>query len=176
VHDNDVQITRNALFTWAPWPVAMAFGARATARSRGLVLNVRQRPSYTAGVDRHELRLTDVAHDFLRGRELLPLSHLAPRHAVASLTGTLSVTVEPLVGSNATLPVRPSGRGRSSVGLGVHIASGRTSGRGGCIPRSAGRATWSCPISGSEPNPSRRRGCRAASAGCRHLAGPARGR
>ena len=119
VHYNDDQITRNALFTWAPWPVAMAFGARATARSRGLVLNVRQRPSYTAGADRHELRLTDVAHDFLRGRELPRLSQLAPRHAVASLTGTLSVTVEPLVASNATLPVRPSGRGRSSAGDGA---------------------------------------------------------
>lgn len=57
VRYNDDQVTRNALFTWAPWPVAMAFGARATARSRGLVLNVRQRPSHTAGVDRHELRL-----------------------------------------------------------------------------------------------------------------------
>ncbi len=108
VHYNDDQITRNALFTWAPWPVAMAFGARATARSRGLVLNVRQRPSYTAGVDRHELRLTDVAHDFLRGRDLPPLSQLAPRHAIAALSGTLGVTIEPLVASNATLPVQPS--------------------------------------------------------------------
>ena len=116
VHYNDDQITRNALFTWAPWPVAMAFGARATARSRGLVLNVRQRPSYTAGVDRHELRLTDVAHDFLRGRELPPLSQAAPRHAIASLSGTLSVTIEPLVAANATLPVRPSGHGGRRTG------------------------------------------------------------
>ena len=48
VHYNDDQVTRNALFTWAPWPVAVAFGARATARRRGLVLHVRQRPSYGA--------------------------------------------------------------------------------------------------------------------------------
>ncbi len=92
--------------------------ARATARSRGLLLNVRQRPSYTAGPDRHELRLTDVAHDFVRGRELPPLSQTAPWHAVASLSGTLSVTIEPLVADNATLPVRPSGHGSRRAGPG----------------------------------------------------------
>jgi hypothetical protein len=41
VHYNDDQVTRNAVFIWAPWPVAIAFGARATARRRGLVLHVR---------------------------------------------------------------------------------------------------------------------------------------
>ena len=30
VHYNDDQVTRNAVFVWAPWPVAMAFGARVT--------------------------------------------------------------------------------------------------------------------------------------------------
>ncbi len=110
VHYNDDHITHNALFTWAPWPVAMAFGARATARSRGLVLNVRQRPSYTAGPDMHELRLSDGAHDFVRGRVLPPLSECAPGHGVVTLTGQLTVTIDPLIAFNATLPVRPSGQ------------------------------------------------------------------
>ncbi len=68
VHYNDDQITRNALFTWAPWPVAMAFAARATAHRRGLVLNVMQRPSYWAAGPRHQLALTDPPHDFLTSR------------------------------------------------------------------------------------------------------------
>ena len=66
VHYNDDHVTRNAVFVWAPWPVAMAFGARATARRRGLVLHVRQRPSDGAAGARRELRLADGAHDFLR--------------------------------------------------------------------------------------------------------------
>jgi len=66
VHYNDDQVTRNAVFVWAPWPVAMAFGARATARRRGLALHVRQRPSSGDVGQRHELRLDDPAHDFLR--------------------------------------------------------------------------------------------------------------
>jgi hypothetical protein len=120
VHYNDDQITHNALFTWAPWPVAMAFGARATARSRGLVLNVRQRPSYTAGPERHEVRLTDAAHDFLRGRQLPPLNETSPGHTVAALTGKLSVTTEPLIASNATHPAHSGSEatqsGRNHVG------------------------------------------------------------
>ena len=124
VHYNDDHITHNALFTWAPWPVAMAFGARATARSRGLVLNVRQRPSYTAGPDRHELRLTDEAHDFVRGRELPPLSECAPGHGVSAQAGQLTVSIDPLIAVNATLPVQPSGQaGRFGRGrLGRHPA------------------------------------------------------
>lgn len=124
VHYNDDHITHNALFTWAPWPVAMAFGARATARSRGLVLNVRQRPSYTAGPDMHELRLTDQAHDFVRGRELPPLSECAPGHGVVTPEGQLTVSIDPLIAMNATLPVQPSGQaGRFGRGrLGRHPA------------------------------------------------------
>jgi hypothetical protein len=114
VHHNDDHITHNALFTWAPWPVAMAFGARATARSRGLVLNVRQRPSYTAGPDRHEFRLTDQAHDFVRGRGMPALGDCAPAHVVSTPTGQLSLTIDPLIAANATLPVQPSGQASRS--------------------------------------------------------------
>jgi len=110
VHYNDDQITHNALFTWAPWPVAMAFGARATARSRGLVLNVRQRPSYPAGPGQHELRLTDRAHDFVRGRDQPPLAECAPGHAVVTRDGQLTVSIDPLIAANAILPVHPSGQ------------------------------------------------------------------
>ena len=111
VHYNDDQITHNALFTWAPSPVAMAFGARATARSRGLVLNVRQRPSYTAGPGQHELRLSDEAHDFVRGRQHPLLEECAPGHLVTTQTGQLTVTIDPLIAANATLPVQPSAQG-----------------------------------------------------------------
>lgn len=44
-HFNDDHVTANAVFVWAAWPVAVAFGARAVAGRRGLVLQVRQRPS-----------------------------------------------------------------------------------------------------------------------------------
>jgi hypothetical protein len=101
VHYNDDQVTRNALFTWAPWPVAMAFGARATARRRGLVLHVRQRPSYGAAGPRQQLRLTDTAHEFLRDKRPAPLEQTAPEHCVKHLQGRLAVTVEPLGLSNA---------------------------------------------------------------------------
>jgi hypothetical protein len=97
VHYNDNQVTRNGLFTWAPWPVAMAFGARATARRRGLVLHVRQRPSYGAGGPRQELRLTDVAHDFLRDKTPAPLEEVAPDHVATYLEQReLAVTITPL--------------------------------------------------------------------------------
>jgi hypothetical protein len=96
VHYNDDQVTRNAVFVWAPWAVAMAFGARATARRRGLVLHVRQRPSSGAAGQRHELSLEDQAHDFLRGTGVPALTSQAPRHAVNELTENITVTIEPL--------------------------------------------------------------------------------
>ncbi|MGH3125057.1 MAG: hypothetical protein ACRDND_29090, partial [Streptosporangiaceae bacterium] len=109
VHYNDDQVTRNAVFVWAPWPVAMAFGARATARRRGLVLHVRQRPSYGAAGRRPALQLEEGAHDFLRGRRLQPLSASAPKHALAEPTARLTVTIKPLSMPNAPSlpPTRP---------------------------------------------------------------------
>jgi hypothetical protein len=85
----------------------MAFGARTTARSRGLVLNVRQRPSYTAGPGQHELRLTDEAHDFVRGRQHPPLEECAPGHLVTTPSGQLTITIDPLIAANTSLPVQP---------------------------------------------------------------------
>jgi hypothetical protein len=121
VHYNDDQVTRNALFTWAPWPVAMAFGARATARRRGLVLNVRQRPSYGAAGSRQELRITDPAHDFLRAAPPEPLEHSAPEHSVTCLRGHLTLSIESpatrhadqLPDSPSPGPVTPHGRSAS---------------------------------------------------------------
>lgn len=46
VHANDDPATENALYLWAPWSVALAFGFRSVARHRGLRLHVRHRPSY----------------------------------------------------------------------------------------------------------------------------------
>lgn len=103
VHYNDDQVTRNAVFVWAPWPVAMAFGARATARRRGLVLHVRQRPSSGAVGQRRELRFEDQAHDFLRGPvrpELAPAARAVPH---AELGACLAVNIEPVAGDGAAV-------------------------------------------------------------------------
>jgi hypothetical protein len=96
VHYNDDQITKNALFTWAPWPVAVAFAARATARHRGLVLHVRQRPSYGAIGPRADLKLPDPAYDFLRSSPSTPLAKAAPDRTVTKLGGKVRLTVESL--------------------------------------------------------------------------------
>jgi hypothetical protein len=96
VHYNDDQVTRNAVFIWAPWPVAMAFGARATARRRGLVLHIRQRPSSGALGHRHEVRVEDEAHDFLRRAAHFDLLTEAPKHALKEPTGCTTVTIETL--------------------------------------------------------------------------------
>lgn len=96
VHYNDDKVTRNAVFIWAPWPVATAFGARATARRPGLVLNVRQRPS--AGGALRRIRLNDQAHDFLRDELAAPGPQpLGPAFTVAELTARLKITIAPVV-------------------------------------------------------------------------------
>jgi hypothetical protein len=110
VHYNDDQVTRNAVFVWAPWPVSMAFGARATARRRGLVLHVRQRPSSGAVGRRHELRLEDQAHDFLRGTGEPDLAGQAPEHAVTEPTGSIAVTLQPLGSGGDEPAARELGR------------------------------------------------------------------
>jgi hypothetical protein len=115
VHYNDDHVTRNALFVWAPWPVAMAFGARATARRRGLVLHVRQRPSDGAAGRRDELRLEDSAHDFLAGRGPSRLADIAPQHALAKTSALVTIRIQPLPGHAATSPERvrrPAGSAR----------------------------------------------------------------
>ena len=96
VHYNDDQITRNAIYVWAPWPVAMAFGARATARRRGLVLHVRQRPSHGAAGPHRQPHMTDDAHDFLRRDGLPSLADKAPLHKPAIARKTIRMTVRPL--------------------------------------------------------------------------------
>jgi hypothetical protein len=102
VHYNDNQVTHNALFTWAPWPVAMAFGARATARRRGLVLHVRQRPSYGAYTIRQHLRIADGAHDFLLDRPTPALTSIAPNHTLSLNAGSMTVIFEALNNPTAT--------------------------------------------------------------------------
>ena len=94
VHYNDNKVTRNAVFVWAPWPVAMAFGARATALGRGLVLHVRQRPSYGAAGPHRLPRLHDRAHDFRGAGSLVALRDISPRHEPAEMAGTLTITFE----------------------------------------------------------------------------------
>jgi hypothetical protein len=118
VHYNDDHVTHNAVFVWAPWPVAMAFGARVTARRRGLVLHVRQRPSYGAAGTRHMLRLEDGAHIFLRDRQPPPLAAIAPRHTLLRPVGNVTVVIESLSTPNGTHPLpatRRVGPGRGNA-------------------------------------------------------------
>jgi hypothetical protein len=96
VHYNDDQVTRNAVFIWAPWPVAMAFGARVTARRRGLVLHVRQRPSHGAAGPHHRLPLTGAACDFRRHEGLPSLEDTAPGHVRAVACARVTLTITPL--------------------------------------------------------------------------------
>jgi len=113
VHYNDDQITRNAVYVWAPWPVAMAFGARATARRRGLVLHVRQRPSNGAAGPHRRPRLTDDAHDFLRREGLPSLAGKAPRHEPAVARETVTMTIGPM---GAPYPGQPGSQGANPCG------------------------------------------------------------
>lgn len=101
VHYNDDKVTRNALFTWAPWPVAVAFAARATFRRRGLVLNVRQRPSYGAAGPTAPPSPTDPPHDFLLASMAASLADAAPAHTVTCLREELSLTFETLTAGSA---------------------------------------------------------------------------
>jgi hypothetical protein len=109
VHYNDSQITRNAVFVWAPWPVAMAFGARATARRRGLVLHVRQRPSYGAAGPHRRPRLEDQAHDFLRRDDPPALAGVAALHEPVTASTMVRVTVRSLDGPAAGHHGGPAG-------------------------------------------------------------------
>lgn len=94
MHYNDNKVTRNALFTWAPWPVAASFAARATFRRRGVVLNVRQRPSYGAAGPAKPPSPADLPHDFLLDSMAASLAGAAPRHTVTCLREELSLTFE----------------------------------------------------------------------------------
>ena len=92
VHHNDSKITHNAVFVWAPWPVAMAFGARATAGHRGLNLHVRQRPSYGLGGPHRQPLVADGAHDFLYERTRPPFDETSESHQVWTDEKKLEVT------------------------------------------------------------------------------------
>jgi hypothetical protein len=46
LHANDDPTTSNALYLWAPWPVALGFGLRTVGGHRGVRLDVRHRPSF----------------------------------------------------------------------------------------------------------------------------------
>lgn len=90
VHYDDSQITRDAVFVWAPWPVAVAVGARVTARRRGLVLHVRQLPS---------------------------LADMAVHHELVTVSATVTMTIEPLGAPAASQRGRPGVRGTGEAGL-----------------------------------------------------------
>lgn len=66
VHFNDDHVTANAVYAWAAWPVAVAFAARAVAGRRGLVLQVRQRPSFGRMGVRDAIDWHQPAHTFER--------------------------------------------------------------------------------------------------------------
>ena len=116
VHYNDSQITDNAVFVWAPWPVAMAFGARATARRRGLVLHVRQRPSYGAAGPHRRPRPNDVAHDFIRREGLPVLADVAALHEPVVASAMVTMTIKPLSAPLAGQHGYPGGHGDGRSG------------------------------------------------------------
>jgi hypothetical protein len=119
VHYNDNQETHNAVFTWAPWPVAMAFGARATARRRGLVLHVRQRPSFGAGTHRQRLIITDGAYDFVSGTKLADDPVTVPGYELTKLERSLTICLTEFASDRAAThsPTRGSHGARDVVPL-----------------------------------------------------------
>ncbi|MBI1758717.1 MAG: hypothetical protein HYR62_05775 [Actinobacteria bacterium] len=96
---NDDQTTPNSVFIWAPWPVALAFGARAAAGRvaggrRGLTLEVRQRPQFGRLGGLKARRWSREPHLFLRGTpgptlaEALPGARVSEHSRLASLLVT----------------------------------------------------------------------------------------
>ncbi|GAA1033672.1 hypothetical protein GCM10009557_36160 [Virgisporangium ochraceum] len=64
VYINDDPTTPNALYMWAPWPVALAFGLRTHNRNRSLNLQVRARPSFGRRGTVRAVAFTDPGHTF----------------------------------------------------------------------------------------------------------------
>jgi hypothetical protein len=95
VHYNDDQVTHNAVFVWAPWPVAMAFGMRATALRRGLILRVRQRPSFGAAGTSLGLTIEGKAHTYLDGEDVTALPQVAPDFEVQKPSYDVELILDP---------------------------------------------------------------------------------
>lgn len=105
VHFNDDQVSHNAVFVWAPWPVAMGFGIRATALRRGLILRVRQRPSYGAAGASLELAICERAYAFLGEDVAESVATVAPCLEVHEAAGDVEVIVDgaPVVSASMTV-------------------------------------------------------------------------
>jgi hypothetical protein len=101
VQYNDDQVTHNAIFGWAWWPVSMAFAARATACRRGLVLRVRRRPS-----DGREGRLEGAGwdeqpHSFVRDPDLVRIgTEPPPRQVTVTVTPHADLSTPPHHGAS----------------------------------------------------------------------------
>jgi hypothetical protein len=93
----------------------MAFGARATARRRGLILNVCRRGSYGAAGPSPEVYLTDDSHDFLSVTQPLPLEQSARQHRRVCLRERLTLTIKPLTIEHAGLPPDSPARRRATT-------------------------------------------------------------
>ena len=105
-HFNDDHVTANAVFAWAAWPLAVAFAARAIARRRGLVLQVRQRPSFGRMGVRDRVDWKQPAWDF----ERLPPDRMdaEPIRSASESSRRARLTVTP---SDGTSPATPPSAG-----------------------------------------------------------------
>jgi hypothetical protein len=90
-HYNDDHVTANAVFAWAAWPLAVAFAARAVALRRGLVLQVRQRPSFGRMGVRDRVDWSQPAWSFEQPSTGRASTGLVPREEI-SWTAQLQVT------------------------------------------------------------------------------------
>jgi hypothetical protein len=90
---NDDHLTANTLYLWAPWSVAMAFGARITKASRSLNLHVRQRPSDgRTKMSRKFVDFTQAGHTFRTDGSPTPTPP-----GGATLTATVTTRAHPAI-------------------------------------------------------------------------------
>ncbi len=104
-----------ALFMWAWWPIAVAFGARITAGQRGLLLDVWQRPSYGRSGTIEPPDYGQRPHRFLRGDLVPSLAELLPESVPQEFTWRADVTMAPRAAN------RPAGAGGKTRGDGLTV-------------------------------------------------------
>jgi hypothetical protein len=86
VRSNDDPASPTALYLWAPWSVAFAFGFRATSGQRGVNLQIRQRPSNGRLGRIEPMGFAPTGHTFRNPGEL-SLPAVCREHAVRLSTG-----------------------------------------------------------------------------------------
>lgn len=122
---NDDQQTANALFVWAHWSVAVAFGARSVRGQRDLVLDVRQRPSHGRMGELRPADWSQPPHRFRRGDSVPAILDLVPGAELRELRWPARVVISPR-------PSAPAGRPSDQEARPIRVLLARL------IPRSWG--------------------------------------